>query len=478
MSSRRDFLKLAATTAASCFLPDSISKAGTIFGSKMLKIDMAGGPAKPNIIFLHADDLGYADLGCMGSDLHQTPNIDGLKADSLWFTNAYSTHSTCAPSRLGIMTGKYPARLGVINNGVNNQLTGQYTLAQAMKEAGYITCHLGKWHIGNNSQRPELRGFDVSIGSNQKGMPASFFYPFGNSGGKKVPDLGQFPAGSHLTDCLTEKAVRYIKEHKSETFFMNFCYYAVHTPIQALSEKVAKYKALITPGLRHDDAPYAGLTEHLDDSVGRILSTLDEVGIADNTIVVFFSDNGGTPRTDNYPMRDSKGMPYEGGTRVPMFVRWKGVTTAGDSCDVPVIGIDIYPTFVSMAGGKINPRCGVLDGVSLTGVMKKTESKIDRSLHWLRYPVKTHYVHNTNPPWVSLPYGAMRKGNYKIIEKFYTGPDNKQAAGYELYDLENDLSETTNLANSMPAKRDELIAEMRAWRKSVNAPVFDYHRYD
>jgi len=154
------------------------------------------------------------------------------------------------------------------------------------------------------------------------------------------------------------------------------------------------------------------------------------------------------------------------------------VTTAGDSCDVPVIGIDIYPTFVSMAGGKINPRCGVLDGVSLTGVMKKTESKIDRSLHWLRYPVKTHYVHNTNPPWVSLPYGAMRKGNYKIIEKFYTGPDNKQAAGYELYDLKNDLSETTNLANSMPAKRDELIAEMKAWRKSVNAPVFDYHRYD
>ena len=130
MSSRRDFLKLAATTAATCFLPDSISKAGTIFGSKMLKIDIAGGPAKPNIIFLHADDLGYADLGCMGSDLHQTPNIDGLKADSLWFTNAYSTHSTCAPSRIGIMTGKYPARLGVINNGVKQALTGQYTLAQ------------------------------------------------------------------------------------------------------------------------------------------------------------------------------------------------------------------------------------------------------------------------------------------------------------------------------------------------------------
>jgi arylsulfatase A-like enzyme len=182
MSSRRDFLKLTAAAAAGCFLP-ACSNAQNSSTPK---------PEKPNIIFLLADDLGYADLSSTGSDLHQTPNLDKLKSESMWFSDAYSCHSTCAPSRLGYMTGKYPARLGVVNNHVGGALKGRYTLAQAMKENGYQTCHIGKWHIGNGDQRPELRGFDKSIGSNLSGMPASYHYPFGKKAPKQSPTSKNF----------------------------------------------------------------------------------------------------------------------------------------------------------------------------------------------------------------------------------------------------------------------------------------------
>ena len=375
------------------------------------------------------------------------------------------------------MTGKYPARLGVVNNSTGNALENQYTLAQALKECGYQTCHLGKWHIGNDLQRPELRGFDVSIGSNFSGMPASYFYPFarGENNKKNVPDLEDFDKGDHLTDCLTSRAVDYINEHKDGPFFMYFAYYAVHTPIQASPDKVSKYEELIKPdlGLRHRNPAYAGLVEHLDNSVMSILATLDEAGIAKNTIVVFFSDNGGATVTNNYPMRSWKGTCYEGGVRVPMYVRWKGVTKAGDVCDEPVIGHDLYPTFLSMAGGKITSRNADIDGVDLTGLMKKTKSTINRSLHWLRYPVKAHYASDG----ITFPYGAIRNGNYKLIEKIAT-LDGKQKPGYELYDLETDPREITNLVDSIPGKFKELKMEMEAWRTGVNAPVFDPHMYD
>lgn len=373
------------------------------------------------------------------------------------------------------MTGKYPAKLGVVNNHVGEALENNYTLAQAMKDSGYATCHLGKWHIGNGDLRPELRGYDVAIGSNQAGQPASYFYPFGKSknNSKTVPGLEDFPKDSHLTECLTEKAISYIKENKDKPFFMSFCYYAVHTPIQAGKDKVEKYKSLVTDKLRHDNAKYAALVEHLDDSVGRILETLDQQGIADNTIVVFFSDNGGATLTDNYPMRSWKGTGYEGGTRVPMFARWKGVTKPASVCDVPVIGHDLYPTFISMAGGKLNSKNKDIDGIDLTGLMKNTDTKVDRSLHWLCYPVKPHY----GSGGIRYPFGVIRKGDYKLIQKFAT-LDGKQKAGYELYDLKNDPQEKTNLLDKMPEKFERLKKEMEDWRKSVSAPEFDPHMYD
>ncbi len=436
--------------------------------------------SKPNIILLFADDLGYTDISYENrSDFYETPNIDRFAEQSLEFTNGYASHPTCGPSRLGIMTGKYPARLGVICNDVMSSIKTVPTLAERLKANGYTTAHIGKWHLGNGLLRPDKQGFDLSIASNSAGMPASFHYPFKNKNRSNfdVPDLEGYGSGDHLTDCITDKAIEFIQQNKSKPFFLYQSYYAVHTPIEANAEKVAKYKAKLAanPGTRHNNPTYAGLIEHLDDSVGRILKALETEGIADNTIVIFFSDNGGTAaaETSNYPLRSFKASLYEGGTRVPVFVRWPGATTADSKCDVPVIGHDLYPTILSMAGGTPDPN-NLPDGVDISSLMKDPSGTLSReALHWLCYPKAVHYKSSSE---IRFPMGSIRKGDWKLVECFPT-IDGKHKYSLSLYNLSNDIGETTNLIEKEPSKTNELLQEMYQWRQSTAAPVYDIQMY-
>jgi len=374
------------------------------------------------------------------------------------------------------MTGKHPARFGVVNNHVGTSIKNEVTLAQSLKNAGYATCHIGKWHLGNGEMRPESKGYDTVIGTNGGGLPSSYFYPF--SAKQKgmelynVPDLEEFKPGDHLVGCLAKKATDYIKQNKDKPFFMSLWHYAVHTPLMAKKEKIEKYKNLLRPGLRHHDPKLAALTEHLDDSIGELLKTLDEQGIADNTIVIFLSDNGGF-NTSNYPLRGEKGTLYEGGTRVPLLIRWKGVTKAATSCDTLVVGHDLYPTMLSMAGISAQDFPKGLDGMDIVPLLKKPEDSLDRDeFHWLRWPVLSHYCQFKD--WV--PTGSVRKGDRKLIE-YYETSDGRNKHSYELYNLKNDISETNNLADSMPDKVDELKKLMNQWLKNVKAPVYDKNMY-
>ncbi len=464
---RRQFLKIAGLAVAA-----SVASERLVFGERY--------QTQPNIILLFADDLGYADISHENrSDFYETPHIDHFAKHNLEFTDAYVSHPTCAPSRLGIMTGMYPASLGIISNDRKSAVGEVPTLAERLKTAGYTTCHIGKWHLGNDSLRPENQGFDQSIASNLAGQPASFFYPFKNSqpGSFDVPDLEDYSAGDHLTECMTDKAVEFIKKNKEGPFFLYQCYYAVHTPIGAKPEKIAKYQAKLAanPHTRHNNPTYAGLIEHLDDSVGRILQTLEAEGIAENTIVIFFSDNGGTNvvNTSNYPLRSFKGSCYEGGTRVPMFVRWPEVTMPNSKCSVPVIGHDLYPTILSMAGGNPDPN-HLPDGVDISPLMNNPSDALSRAaLHWLCYPMPVHYKSNSS---LRFPMGAIRKGNWKLVECFPTA-DGKHQYNLSLYDLASDIGETMNLIAAEPAKVNELLQEMYQWRESAGAPVYDIKMY-
>jgi len=352
----------------------------------------------------------------------------------------------------------------------------QVTLPEALKQNGYTTCHIGKWHLGNDDLRPLNNGFDYSMASNLAGQPATYFYPFAKAtpSDADVPDLEDGQPGDHLTQNMTDKAVEFIAAHKETPFFLYYAYYAVHSPIQAQQDKIDKYEALIHPGMRQNNATYAGLVEHHDDSVGRILAELDNQGIADNTIVIYFSDNGGTEKaTSNYPLRSFKGSEYEGGIRVPMFIRWPGVTTAGAVCEELVIGHDLYPTILSMTGTTGDPVYNQkVDGVNISGLLHNPSSHLQRqALHWLCYPLRVHF----DPKGKRFPQGAIRKGDWKLVENFPT-PQGIQH-NYELYNLKDDPSEKYNRINCNTAKAKELIKDMLAWRNEVNAPSYDPDMY-
>lgn len=456
-----------------------------------------GDAAKKNIVFILADDLGYTDLGVMGSDLYQTPNIDRFASESLKFTNAHSSHPTCSPSRTAIMTGKYPARLGIVSHGKNGTVTSgdgtfmppeEYTMAEALRDAGYTTCHIGKWHVGAEGKAgPKEQGFQVDIASNEFCCPGSYIYPYRDTHASEVkaeksavPDLEDRGPGDHLTEALGDEAAKFITGHKDEPFFLNLSYYAVHTPIAAEADKKAKYRALITPKTRHKNATYAGLVEHLDDSVGKVLEAIRDNGLSDNTIVMFFSDNGGEishGETDNYPLRDGKVSQYLGGVRVPFFVKWPGVTEAGATCDVPIIGHDIYPTVLQMVNAEGDADHNEnIDGVDLTPLFRNPTAKLDRdALHWLRYPVVFHYRKGERKRG---PVGTIIKGDWKLMEYFPT-PHGLEK-GFELYNLRSDISERNDVSESHPEVVAELHQEMVRWRESVGAPKYEmaYQEYE
>ena len=463
----------------------------------------------PNIVFILIDDMGWRDVGFMGSEYYETPNIDRLAAEGMVFTNAYANGPNCAPTRASLMSGQYTPRHGIYTvapaargDTKNRRLLVEetettldlevVTIAEALQTVGYATASVGKWHLGGPGHLPTEQGFDVNIGGNARGAPASYFWPYERETAQgnvvRIPGLrAGGEEGEYLTDRLTDEALAWMEKNADRPFFLYLTHYAVHTPIQAKEQLAEKYRA--KAGSNGQQNPgYAAMIESVDESVGRIVHKLDELGVADNTVVFFFSDNGGVGTiTSMAPLRGMKGMLYEGGIREPLIVRWPGHTESGSSADTPVIGVDFYPTFLELAGAGRPDQ--VLDGLSmvplldagaaamvpllaavaaragadLSGRAAELAAFAERPLFW-HFPAYLEGNRNTDGPWRTSPVGAVRQGDYKLIEFFESGT-------LELYDLGEDLGEANDLAAEMPAKVEELHALMRSWRESVGAYV-------
>lgn len=434
--------------------------------------------AKTNVVLILIDDLGWKDLGCYGSSYYQTPNIDRLAAEGMRFTDGYAACNVCSPTRAAIMTGKYPARLlltqwlpsGRWSATKNRMREARYlsnlpleevTIAEAMREAGYRTAFMGKWHLGTETYYyPEHQGFDVNVGGRDYGAPGGYFYPF--QGSWKIPTTGQMlrkdspvpgKDGDYLVDRLAEEAEVFIRENADQPFFLMLSHYAVHSPLQGKLDKVARYEKTAKKS-RQGKPDYAAMVESVDDSVGRVLRTLDELELDKQTLVIFTSDNGGFAKaTDNSPLRANKGSNYEGGLRVPVIVKWPGQTKPGSVSDEPVISTDFYPTILAVTGQDQRPFQH-LDGESLEPVLTGQGQLGRDALYW-------HYPHYNQHPQ-SFPSGVIRAGEWKLVEAFETGKRS-------LYNLASDLGETTDLAEQNPEKATELYGHLKAWRDRVGA---------
>lgn len=433
--------------------------------------------ARTNVVLFLIDDLGWRDLGCQGSTYYQTPNIDRLASEGVRFTDAYAACAVCSPTRAAILTGKYPARLLLTDwlpagrwNRKAKLREGRFlrglpveevTLAEALREGGYRTASIGKWHLGSEPfSLPEHHGFEVNIAGNAHGAPGNYFFPY--DGDWLIPSTGlrakwnvlpNGEPGEYLTDRLTDEAVKFIRDSGDQPFFLYFPHYGVHTPLQAKPEMVAKYEAI--PTAEQQGKPvYAAMVQSIDESVGRVLATLEELGLAQNTVVIFTSDNGGFYNaTSNAPLRANKGAYYEGGIRVPLIIKWPGVSTPGGIVQVPVTSTDLYPT--CLAAAELTPRSHQhLDGVNLRPLLDGSGALAERSLYW-------HYPHYNDHP-SSVPSSVIRKGDWKLIETF-------DPEGIELYNLSTDVGEADNLADTETARAAELLRELEAWRRAVGA---------
>ncbi|NNE33791.1 MAG: sulfatase [Rhodothermales bacterium] len=432
----------------------------------------------PNVVFIYIDDLGWRDVGFMGSTYYETPHLDRLASQGMVFTNAYANAPNCAPSRASLLTGLYTPRHGIYTVGtpergeahlrklipVANTTaldTSFVTFAEVLEGAGFATAHMGKWHLGGDGHLPTDQGFGLNVAGDHRGAPPAHFYPYERRG-NALPDLHNGAKGEYLTDRLTDEAMRFIETHADESFFLYLAHYAVHTPIQAREVLVETFRQ--KPGDEaHNDPVYAAMIASVDEGVGRIMDQLDALGLAENTVVFFHSDNGGYgPATSMQPLRGSKGMLYEGGIRVPLAVRWPGRIEAGSSSDTPVIGTDIYPTLLEMAD-VVSPPGLELDGASLMPLLTGTASLEPRNLFW-HFPAYLEAYRGTTEPWRTTPGGAVRQGDYKLVEFFEDGT-------LELYNLRGDIGEEVNLADEMPEKVQELRADLRAWREAVRATV-------
>lgn len=454
---------------------------------------------KPNVILFLIDDLGWADLGVTGSTFYETPNIDALAQEGVFFSNAYAANPVCSPTRASIMTGKYPSRIGMTNHsgypgpkGPKHKMTPpevvghipleDVSLAEALKEAGYATAHIGKWHLQAHHQSqirtyfPEANGFDLNIAGHRMGQPGSYYFPYKSEPhpGTNVPDMDDGKDGDYLTDALTDKAIRFIEENRDGPFFLNMWYYTVHTPIHPDKSRLEKYrKKAKAMGLdktrneavadhqsfshRHQDNPdYACMVESMDENIGRILNAVKALDLEEETLVVFFSDNGGlstgsgrSSPTSCFPLRAGKAWVYEGGIRVPLIIKLPGKTEAGLKLDEPVISTDLYPTILELAGLPLRPEQHV-DGVSLKPLVSGKKETLEREAIYFHYP---HYHHiNTMGP-----AGAVRMGDFKLVEVYETGK-------IELYNLADDLGETRNLAESMPERTARMKKMLDDWR--------------
>jgi arylsulfatase A-like enzyme len=424
---------------------------------------------KPNILFILADDLGWRDLGCYGSPFNETPNLDRLAGAGLRFTQAYTAGAVCSPTRSSIMTGKFPVRTGVTDyipglNSTGRKLATkptnkelaleEVTIGEAFREGGYQTFYAGKWHLGGKGFEPQDQGFEVCVSDAQ----------LGNS--SKDWQVGQK---------LSESAIKFLDERDAKRpFFMFLGYHEPHTPILEYPDHIAKFRAKAAKlpaaavSLRteregqtrivQDDVAYGSEVAGLDAFVGGVLAKLEKNGLAQNTIVIFFSDNGGLSTkaspgpTSNEPLRAGKGWLYEGGIRVPLIVRAPGLTKAGSVTDAPVISADFYPTLLALAGLPAKPKQH-RDGINIASVLGGGPAPARDTLFW-------HYPHYHGSTWA--PGGAMREGDWKLIEFFDEGTA-------ELYNLKSDPSERHNLAASEPARLQAMRDKLAAWRVETGA---------
>lgn len=472
----------------------------------------------PNILFILMDDLGQRDLGTYGSSFYETPRLDQLREEGMLFTDAYAACPVCSPTRASILTGKYPANVNITNFIPGNnwgKLMGvpyfhqlpktETTLAQALKSHGYQTWHIGKWHLGPKGNYPEDFGFDLNIGGKDWGMPMNgYFAPWG------IETLSEGDDGDYLTDRLTTEAIQLIEsgnDHSSASqppWFMYLSHYAVHTPIQAPADLIAKYEAKAKamgidqdealvegermPYLNNDDRrvvrrqfqsdpAYAAMIENMDTNVGRVLDALDATGQRENTIVIFTSDNGGLSTAEgsptcNLPLAEGKGWMYDGGIREPLLIRWPDKVQPNTTCNTPVTSPDFFPTLLDAAQLPLMPEHHE-DGESLLPLLLNPKTQLQRdAIYW-------HYPHYSNQG--GSPACAVRCGNYKLIEHFETSPaevrlsitTSPSGTRLELFNLIEDIEENHDLAAREPDQTRSLYAKLIAWRESIEAKIPD-----
>ena len=440
----------------------------------------------PNFLIVLVDDLGYGDLGAglpglPGRAEHRTPHIAGLAAEGLVLTNGYAAAPNCAPSRASLQTGRTTPRHGVFTVGtaargkaptrelipVENTTVlaaEEVTLAEHLAPAGYTSAHVGKWHLGDD---PRTQGYDHNVGGNKAGHPRSYFSPYQNA------DLTDGPEGEYLTTRLTDESIALL-DRMEPPFLLHLAYYTVHTPLQAPPERVAERREAGVKG-----AKYAAMVETLDDEVGRLLEALDEKGLAEDTVVIFTSDNGGhMPVTNRDVLRGYKGTLDEGGVRVPWIVRWPGRVEPGVS-DAPVHHVDLVPTLLGLAGAgpasesssssvsgsRSKPE---LDGVDLSDLLIHGKPPAERPLFW-HFPCYLQGKSDRSPHFRTTPGASLRDGRWKLLEFFH--PGSAEAPRLELYDLGADPMEARDLAREAPERAAAMHDEMRAWRARVGAPV-------
>jgi arylsulfatase A-like enzyme len=478
---RREFIKTMGLGAAAASIPP---------------LYFSCGPSpveKPNIVLINVDDLGWTDVACFGSQYYETPNIDRMAAEGMKFTNAYAACAVCSPTRAAIMTGRYPARIGITDwmraafqyhevdeflpedkkfrsgyvGGPDKKLLcprnplwmelEEKTIAEALKPAGYTSCHIGKWHLGAEDWYPEKQGFDYNYGGCDFGQPPTYFDPYYSDRYNEgdIPTLKPRKKGEYLTDREADEACSFIKKFQDRPFFLHMAHYAVHTPLQGKEELVKKYKEK-TSSTAQKNAVYAAMVESVDHAVGRILDTLDELNLSKKTLVIFTSDNGGLKghATDNSPLRSGKGFPYEGGIRIPQIIRWPGEVAPESICEVPVSSIDFLPTICEASRASL-PEDRKIDGKSLMPLWQQ-KGDFDRDALFWHFP---HYRGRN-----VVPYTIILSGGWKLIKRY-------EGKTYELFNLKVDISETADLSEERPDKVKELDVKLTAWLEECGAKI-------
>ncbi|NNF34791.1 MAG: sulfatase [Saprospiraceae bacterium] len=422
-----------------------------------------------NIILINIDDLGWKDVGFMGSEYYETPHIDHLASKGMIFNQAYAAAANCAPSRASMMTGLWPTRHGIYTVGNSERGAAEHrrlipvkntttlpdsflTIPEYLLQKGYATCHSGKWHLSDD---PGDYGFQVNIGGGHNGHPRSYYPPY-----KNVSLEGE--NNEHLTDLITKKTTTFI-DTVSQPFFLNFSLYSVHTPIQPIDSLLPKYKSK-SPSQGQNNPAYATMIENMDKNIGIIMSSLEERALLDNTLIIFTSDNGGLYGiTEQPPLRAGKGSYYEGGIRISFALIWPGKVKENTTSDIPITHLDIFPTILELFDENQN-----LDGNSLLGLISDTEVTQGRSLYW-HFPVylqayNKSYNENRDSLFRTRPGSVVRQGNWKLHYYF-------EDEGVELYNLSDDIGERNNLSKRNEARVDMLLNDLQSWWKETNAPT-------